>query len=161
MHTNLFTILLFNSLFLFSMIIPHMHFKCQGTLVRLSQKSWLLCQDPENIKFSTIYTSERKYPLAQNKKKRNLLLLPTTYCRLLLLQFFLQFFLFSTNLLLEQRSIFPPPWHNFNFTTLNITFYCHGKKIFYSSSSHTSPQKFAWSIVESSSGRKFRNTNWK
>ena len=51
------------------MLIPHMHFKCQGTLVRLSQKSWLLCQDPENIKFSTIYTSERKYPLAQNKKK--------------------------------------------------------------------------------------------
>ena len=85
-----------------------MHFKCQGTLVRLTQKSWLLCQDPENIKFSTTYTSEQKYPLARNKK-RNLLLLPTTYRRLLLLQFTFNFFLFSTNLLFEQRSIFPPP----------------------------------------------------
>ena len=108
-------------------IIPHMHFKCQGTLVRLWPKKFVIMPRSWKFEISNYLYSEQKYGQHIQRKKKFIVITYYLLSTITTKNHYIWSFSISTNLLFEQNSIFTPPWHNFNMTTLNITFYYHGK----------------------------------
>ena len=126
----------------------------------MTKKSLLLCQDPENLRFLTICIVNKNTANIY-KEKRNLSLLPTTYCLLLQRRTIIfDLFLFPQIYCLSKIQFSLP--HDTILTWLPLTSrFITMEKIFYSSSSHSNSKKFAWSIIECGSGRKLEITNWK